>query len=200
MYRHSLPLVGGAGVWAALGLTDGLRMPPTRGFVDLLVALAGWVLVVGACWFAAVTVSIWVEAVSRGRLTSSRLLGCPATLRRTLLGLAGAALVAGATVPAYAASHGGGPDLLEGLAVPDRAMRGTVPPPGRATRVTVHVGDSLWSLAQQAHPHADDGQVAGLTARLYARNRRTIGPDPDLIHPGQHLLVPGSHDAEEARP
>ncbi|UGY94560.1 transglycosylase family protein [Streptomyces gobiensis] len=45
-------------------------------------------------------------------------------------------------------------------------------------------GDSLFSIAR-AHG------VSGGWQALYERNRRTIGGDPDLIHPGQRLLLSG---------
>jgi nucleoid-associated protein YgaU len=57
-------------------------------------------------------------------------------------------------------------------------------------RIVVEPGDSLWRLAQARSPRASPQHVADLVARTYRANRRTIGPDPDLIHPGQRLRVP----------
>lgn len=72
-------------------------------------------------------------------------------------------------------------------------------PPTRAGqpggRIVVAPGDSLWSLAAarltrlRGH-RPSDSQIAAEWPRWYAANRFVIGGDPDLIQPGQHLLVP----------
>jgi nucleoid-associated protein YgaU len=57
--------------------------------------------------------------------------------------------------------------------------------------VVVRPGDSLWRIAQARLPSdADDAQVAAAVATLYAANRPVIGPDPDRLEPGQHLVFP----------
>lgn len=59
------------------------------------------------------------------------------------------------------------------------------------THVVVHRGDTLWGLAaRHLGPDATLGDVAEEWPRWYAANRDTIGPDPDLILPGQELVVP----------
>ena len=60
--------------------------------------------------------------------------------------------------------------------------------------VTVRRGDTLWDLAA-AHlsPDASDAEVAAAWQRWFETNRAVIGPDPDLILPGQVLLVPAGH-------
>ncbi|MBX7552209.1 LysM peptidoglycan-binding domain-containing protein [Streptomyces sp. tea 10] len=50
---------------------------------------------------------------------------------------------------------------------------------------TVHEGDTLSAVAQQA-------AVPGGWHRLYDTNRNVIGPDPDLIRPGQRLALPAA--------
>jgi nucleoid-associated protein YgaU len=58
----------------------------------------------------------------------------------------------------------------------------------------VHVvrpGDSLWDIAATdlgGRPDAD--RVAAHWHRIYRLNQAHIGPDPDLIHPGQRLRMP----------
>ncbi|MFI1018495.1 transglycosylase family protein [Streptomyces sp. NPDC020965] len=47
---------------------------------------------------------------------------------------------------------------------------------------TVAHGDSLSRIA-------DNQDVKGGWSRLYEQNRATVGPDPDLIHPGQKLVL-----------
>lgn len=66
--------------------------------------------------------------------------------------------------------------------------------PGRAAvghPVVVRRGDSLWRIAaRQLGPRATDAQIAAAWPRWYAANRAVVGPDPDLLLPGQHLLPP----------
>ena len=58
-------------------------------------------------------------------------------------------------------------------------------------RVVVRTGDCLWHLAVADLPA--DASPARVTARwraIYRLNAAVIGPDPDLIHPGQRLVLP----------
>lgn len=58
-------------------------------------------------------------------------------------------------------------------------------------RVVVQAGDCLWDLARAHLPAgASDARVAREWPRWYAANRALIGTDPNLIHPGQVLIVP----------
>ncbi|OLZ74144.1 hypothetical protein AV521_00095 [Streptomyces sp. IMTB 2501] len=50
---------------------------------------------------------------------------------------------------------------------------------------TVREGDTLSGVARQA-------AVRGGWQRLYAANRNVIGPDPDVIQPGQQLTLPSA--------
>lgn len=63
-------------------------------------------------------------------------------------------------------------------------------PPAIAT-YTVKRGDSLWRIAQ-LHGAATDAETADAWPRWYELNRDVIGADPDLIHPGQVLVIPAS--------
>jgi LysM repeat protein len=58
--------------------------------------------------------------------------------------------------------------------------------PGRTTpaRYTIQAGDSLSQIAAMLG-------VRGGWPALYAANRKVIGPDPDAIHPGTVLVLPG---------
>lgn len=57
--------------------------------------------------------------------------------------------------------------------------------------VVVHRGDTLWAIAaRHLGPAATDAQVAAEWPRWHAANRSTIGAEPDLILPGQRLVVP----------
>ncbi|MDN5795573.1 MAG: LysM peptidoglycan-binding domain-containing protein [Intrasporangium sp.] len=85
--------------------------------------------------------------------------------------------------------------------VTDTGATGLLVPTPRAAHfpddvVTVRQGDSLWSLAaRQLGRDASDRQIALAWPEWYALNVQVIGPDPDLIHPGQQLRIPtlGEH-------
>ena len=63
-----------------------------------------------------------------------------------------------------------------------------------ARTVVVRSGDSLWLLAEhEVRTRATDRQVSDGWHAIYRRNRGVIGPDPDLIHPGQVLKIPEEH-------
>lgn len=83
---------------------------------------------------------------------------------------------------------------LDGLPLPDLPV--SSPGPARPDRQdpprhVVATGDTLWAIAA-AHLSADASNTAVDRAwrRWYAANRAVIGPDPDLITPGQLLLPP----------
>ena len=57
--------------------------------------------------------------------------------------------------------------------------------------VVVHRGDSLWTIARRhLGPGATDVEVAAAWPHWYAANRAVIGPDPDVLLPGQVLRPP----------
>jgi nucleoid-associated protein YgaU len=69
------------------------------------------------------------------------------------------------------------------------------PHPGRTVsdHVVVRRGDTLWDIAARAlGTGASDADIAASWPRWHAANRSTIGPDPDLILPGQLLRPPGT--------
>lgn len=73
----------------------------------------------------------------------------------------------------------------------------TVPAPGPPATVTVAPGDCLWSIAADHLPDgATDAEIAATWPRWYAANRDVVGPDPDLIHPGQVLTAPAAASEE----
>ena len=62
---------------------------------------------------------------------------------------------------------------------------------GSPKTVTVVAGDTLWDLAAaRLGPLATDAERAGMWPRWYELNRQVIGPDPNILLPGQILLVP----------
>ncbi len=97
--------------------------------------------------------------------------------------------------PAASPTHPPGwPDLggTSGDLITGSSGRGTGSPGvEEASEVVVHRGDSLWSIvARQLGPGATDEQVAAAWPAWWAANRDVIGPNPNLILPGQVLRPP----------
>jgi LysM domain-containing protein len=171
---------------APAALTQASGLPFDRRLVGLSSVVA---LATGA-WLWLGTTLVALEAW-RGAVTAR--CGLPAGVRRLVLGACGVALAGGLSTPAIAAggppADGGRPAavLLAGLPLPERPVGAAT----RPARVVVRAGDSLWALAARSLPAgADDAAVAARWHRVYERNRDRIGPDPDLIHPGQPLRLP----------
>ncbi|WP_202879566.1 LysM peptidoglycan-binding domain-containing protein [Serinicoccus kebangsaanensis] len=63
--------------------------------------------------------------------------------------------------------------------------------------VVVRRGDTLWDLAaRHLGPEATVAEVAQEWPRWYAANRGVIGADPDLLLPGQELVVPAADEVD----
>lgn len=167
----------------------------------LLQRLSACVLLACATWaWLALTVTVcdaWRGASSPGR----RPWMLPAGLRRLVLAACGVALASGVAAPAHAFDarvdhhHERGLGVLRGLPLPERAVarpRSTAFEPARPVRVVrVRPGDTLWAIAERDLPAgATDHDVARRWRAIYAANRRSVGPDPDVIRPGQHLHLP----------
>ncbi|WP_369371354.1 LysM peptidoglycan-binding domain-containing protein [Promicromonospora sp. Populi] len=82
---------------------------------------------------------------------------------------------------------------------PDRTSlvnRGQGTGTGREPVVVVEPGDTLWAIAadrlaaEQATADPSDAEIAAAVPRWHEANRQTLGPDPDLIHPGMVLREP----------
>lgn len=140
------------------------------------------VLLVWAAWWCVGLVVALVDRRLAARLA-------PPLLR--------ALLATGAVVAVQAPSHAATSDVdsLQGLSLPERPLTaGPTPEPTQPTE-SAHVvapGDSLWSIVRERSPAADDADVGEQVRDWYRTNRAVIGPDPDLIHPGQRLDPPGA--------
>jgi LysM repeat protein len=85
---------------------------------------------------------------------------------------------------------------LDGLPFPDRATTVEHATVSMAHDHVVQAGESLWSIAAEAlPPDATAAQVGSAATAWYEANRSTIGPEPDLILPGQQLNAPGTEGA-----
>lgn len=137
--------------------------------------------------------------------------GCGVALASAL---AAPAVASGATPPSHSPGRHPVPALLARLPLPARAVAppravAAAPAPassasgdsrsarpsttavGAGRTVVVAPGDSLWSIAaRDLPPGTSAGTVAGRWRAIYAANRGAIGRDPNLIRPGQRLLLP----------
>lgn len=71
-----------------------------------------------------------------------------------------------------------------------------------SSRPRIHVvrpGDSLWTIAAAALGTDDPVPVARYWARIHRANREVIGPNPDLIYPGQRLALPNPNVIAQGR-
>jgi nucleoid-associated protein YgaU len=106
--------------------------------------------------------------------------------------------VGGTALPASATTSRR-PKVRAPVVAPAPTPTATRPAP-RIEIVVVDPGDSLWSITATAlGDDADVAEVAAAWPRWWAANRDVIGPDPNLIHPGQRLRRPAEH-LEGARP
>jgi hypothetical protein len=127
-------------------------------------------------------------------------LGVVGPLLGTAAGLApipsASAAPAGSTVPDW-------PSVEATSATPDWPARSTTTVPDWPAGPDVtgaHVvvrGDCLWRIAagrllDELGRHASNGEVATAVRAWWAANADVIGPDPDLLLPGQVLRPPGS--------
>jgi hypothetical protein len=177
------------------GLAQGpFEVALARAAAVVAALCAGW-------WW---TVTCVIAAATFAGASPARRRGCPGWWHRAVLGACGVAIVSTLSGPAHATGESGpsgdAATLVQGLPLPDRPLGSLVrsrPPSPRpasaAEVVTVAAGDSLWSLAAARLPRgASDGEIDAAWRRLYAVNRSTIGPDPDLIHSGLRLRIPGA--------
>lgn len=154
-----------------------------------LLRVGSTVLVGCAAWAWLTTTAVVLQAL-RGA-AGRPLRGVPQAWRRLVLLACGTALAAGLAAPATASADRG----LAGLPLPDRATGGPAEPAASAETpdgaLVVRPGDSLWALAAaRLGPDATPVEVDRAWRVLYRLNRPVVGPDPDLIRPGQQLQLP----------
>jgi len=106
---------------------------------------------------------------------------------RILRGVVFAGVAGALTVPAAQAEDRG----VDGLRLPDRPLVAASEPHRVQHTVVVRRGDTLWAIARaRLGSRADVASTARDVGLWHNANRDVIGPDPDLIHPGQRLAPP----------
>jgi nucleoid-associated protein YgaU len=106
---------------------------------------------------------------------------------RLLRGVVFAGVAGALAVPAAQAEDRG----VDGLRLPDRPLVAASEAERLEQTVVVRRGDTLWAIARaRLGSRADVASTAREVRRWHDANRDVIGPDPDLIHPGQRLDAP----------
>lgn len=83
---------------------------------------------------------------------------------------------------------------LPSLSAPVLPTLASAPP---ATSHVVRPGESLWQIAaERLGPGATAADIDASWRSIYTANRGVIGPDPDLIQPGERLLLPPIRNPE----
>jgi nucleoid-associated protein YgaU len=145
------------------------------------------------------------------RRSAALVLGLGLGVAGPVLGTASVLLAAPAAAAAPAASVGDVPDWPAALpdrpsAVPDRPAPAAHPPapvpdwPTEERPAGAHVvvrGDCLWHIAtarltERSAAAPTDAEVAAEVHAWWAANTDVIGPDPDLLLPGQVLRPPAT--------
>jgi len=161
-----------------------------------LTDLAALTLLGCVAWMWLVTTAVVIEALRRPDHLAPARHGVPTGVRRVVLAACGVALAGGLLPPSHAAAsaaaspqhHRSGP-LLAGLPLPDRAV---APSSSGPRAVVVRPGDTLWSIAAADLPRGSAAErITERWRAIYATNASLIGPDPDVIVPGQRLRIPG---------
>lgn len=182
---ETLLLALSAQAWQELAEPPPGSLPADRAGSLLAGALVLAATLACSCWCLLVVVAA-AEHAGWGATTH---LGPPGWRAAVAAGL-GLAVAAG-TATATAGAGPGDP-RLDGLPLPDRPL-GRAAPTQVTAMVTVRPGDTLWGLAAAALPaRASDAAVDDTWRTWYAANRHPIGPDPDLLLPGQRLVPPST--------
>ncbi|MCH0543092.1 LysM peptidoglycan-binding domain-containing protein [Streptomyces sp. MUM 203J] len=106
----------------------------------------------------------------------------------------GAALTLPLTAAGYASAAPAAPASVSAIAVekPVAAALPALPtaPTNVSATYTVIAGDTLSGIAKKQ-------EVSGGWKVIYAKNKKAIGDDPSLIHPGLKLTIPGEREDSE---
>ena len=196
--RRRAALLGVVVTAGAAALARATAAPAADLVRDPAADFAG--LLVQACALGALvaTALLWATACATvaGQLRRPGVPRRPVgPVRALLLAACGVVVLAG---PVAAAPDPAPSPTLSGLPFPDRPAGVAEParPAESARTVVVRPGDSLWAIsARTLGPGARTSEVASYGRRVHVLNARVIGPDPDLVRPGQRLRLPPAEDA-----
>jgi nucleoid-associated protein YgaU len=111
----------------------------------------------------------------------------------TIIGSAAPPAMAAAPTSTHTAAGSMPTEVSAGLDWPGLHVRLVDPAHRQGDDVVVRPGDTLWTIAARHLPAtASAAEVSAGWHAWYAANRDVIGPDPALIHPGQHLTPPNT--------
>lgn len=136
---------------------------------------------------AIVQVATWTAIAATGYLLVR---GCADVLHarpgaaKGALGLALVGCLAGGGVALAASGDGHAPRPAVSVGWPVSAHERS------ARSVVVRRGDSLWTIAADRLTRPTAVHIANAWPRWWHTNRRVLGPDPNLIRPGQQLRPP----------
>lgn len=136
---------------------------------------------------AIVQVATWTAIAAAGylavRVCVSAVRARPGAAKGALgLALVGCLVGGGAALAAPGEGHGPRPVVSAGW---------PVSAPGRhEPTVVVRRGDCLWTIASRRLDRPTAAHIASAWPRWWRTNRRVLGPDPNLIRPGQQLRPP----------
>jgi nucleoid-associated protein YgaU len=93
--------------------------------------------------------------------------------------------------PTSQPGSGRGPGAHQRSARRPTSHRSTQPPASHSDQVRVRPGNSLWEIAARTLPgRPTPARIAAAWPCWWAANRSVIGPNPNLLHPGQLLTAP----------
>jgi len=82
-------------------------------------------------------------------------------------------------------------DTVSETVQPEPPTEGVAPEVVDVPRDVVEPGDCLWTIAaRHLGPSASDADIDRYWRFVYERNRAVVGDDPNLIVPGQELVLP----------
>jgi LysM repeat protein len=185
-------LAWAAWLWGAVGvvLTAAAALPGLAGSLSRAL-LTG---VVPAGLRRAAGIALGAGVVLNGPLLAGVALAAPSTPTAT------ATATTTATAPAGPATEPAVPDWPTGGAdAPTPGAPAPAPPPADPMPTSTHVvvpGECLWEIAddqlRSAGQPISNAAVATTVHAWWSSNAQLIGPDPDLIRPGQALRPPTS--------
>lgn len=194
-------------LWMAIAVLSvaASRLPGLLGELASAFAVQAVPAVMRRSIAGAVGASIFLAPLAASAATPDRAASPPASASASAFGAAPDATSAATSAPASPfgdaswawPTTSSTPQHTDGDPVPAPVPwpHGSSGPPPTA-EITVHRGDSLWAIAaRRLGPDADAHQIATVSKQWYQANRHAIGPDPSLIHPGQHLHEPNEKGA-----